>query len=217
MVAASFHSLGDFAMLTFETLAAFTLASLVIELTPGPNMTYLALLAARHGKRPGYAAVVGVAVGLGVLGLLASLGLATLPQSSPPIYGVLRWGGVAYLLYLAWEAWNEDLSEDTTADDGRYFTRGLITNLLNPKAALFYVAVMPGFLPAGDTDWRSTAVLAALYVTVATVVHGGIVSLAGALRPLFANRSLIAAVGKLFALALVAVAAWVAYATRAPF
>ena len=88
-------------MLTFETLAAFVLASLVIELTPGPNMTYLALLAARHGRRPGYAAVVGVAVGLGVLGLLASLGLATLLQSSPPLYGVLRWGGVAYLLYLA--------------------------------------------------------------------------------------------------------------------
>lgn len=204
-------------MLTFETLAAFVLASLVIELTPGPNMTYLALLAARHGRRPGYAAVLGVAMGLSVLGLLASVGLAALLRSSPLVYGILRWGGVAYLLYLAWEAWNEDLSKGTITDDGRYFFRGLITNVLNPKAALFYVAVMPGFLPAGETDWHSTAVLAALYVAVATAVHAGIVTLASTLRPLFANRRLIAAVGKLFALALVAVAAWVAYATRPPF
>lgn len=76
---------------------------------------------------------------------------------------------------------------------------------------------MPGFLPASDTGWGSTAVLATLYVAVATAVHAGIVTLAGALRPLFANQGLIAVLGKLFAAALVAVAVWVACATRSPF
>lgn len=137
MVATIVQITSNLAMLTLEALVAFALASLVIELTPGPNMTYLALLSARHGRRPGYAAVLGVAVGLALLGSLASVGLATLLQSSPPLYGILRWGGVGYLLYLAWEAWNEKLSKDTTTDDGRYFIRGLTTNVLNPKAALF--------------------------------------------------------------------------------
>jgi threonine/homoserine/homoserine lactone efflux protein len=180
-------------------------------------MTYLALLAARHGRRPGYAAVLGVAAGLAILGLLASVGLGALINAAPPVYWALRWGGVLYLLYLAWEAWTDDsMSRGDVADDGRYFRRGLITNLLNPKAAVFYVAVMPGFVPADHAGWGTVSAFAAVYVLIATGVHAGIVTLAATVRPMLSDRRVLAVSGKIFAVALVGVAIWVAYATRQP-
>src|SRR5690606_17412999 len=88
-------------------LLSFALASLLIELTPGPNMAYLAILAADRGKKAGLAAVGGVALGLALLGLLAVLGLGALLVEQPGLFQALRWAGVAYLLYLAWEAWSD--------------------------------------------------------------------------------------------------------------
>lgn len=82
-------------------LLGFAFASLLIELTPGPNMTSLAVLAAREGRASGYAAVIGVALGLVVLGAVAALRLAALIAAFPAFYSILRWGGVIYLLYLA--------------------------------------------------------------------------------------------------------------------
>ena len=65
-----------------ETLASFLLTSLLIELTPGPNMTYLALVTARDGRRAGLATVAGVALGLAVVGAIAASGVASLIQAS---------------------------------------------------------------------------------------------------------------------------------------
>jgi threonine/homoserine/homoserine lactone efflux protein len=89
--------------ISFETLASFALMSFVIELTPGPNMAYIAVLSAGQGRRAGYAATLGIALGLLVIGLAAAFGLAALISSSRLFYEVLRWGGVAYLLWLAWD------------------------------------------------------------------------------------------------------------------
>ena len=88
-----------------DSAYAFAATSVLIELTPGPNMAYLAVIAATEGRRPGYAAVAGVALGLAVMGLLAALGLAVVVQNQPWAYQALRWGGVAYLLWLAWDGW----------------------------------------------------------------------------------------------------------------
>ncbi len=73
-----------------DSIYAFTVASVLIELTPGPNMAYLAMIAATEGRRPGYAAVAGVALGLGVMGLLAAIGLAVVIQNQPWAYQALR-------------------------------------------------------------------------------------------------------------------------------
>ncbi len=160
--------------LATETLAGFALTSLIIELTPGPNMAYLAMIAATEGRRPGYAAVAGVALGLAVVGLIAAFGLATAITAQPVLYQTLRWGGVGYLLWLAWDGWRDaDAALEHAARGStllRYFRRGLVTNLLNPKAAVFYIAVLPGFLPAEAAVAQAVA-LSATYVAVATGVH----------------------------------------------
>lgn len=196
-------------------LFSFALASLLIELTPGPNMAYLAILAADRGRMAGLAAVAGVALGLALLGLLAIFGLGALVLEQPLLYQILRWTGVAYLLFLAWEAWRDSRKPIQALEAGeggwRFFRRGLITNLLNPKAALFYITVMPSFL--------TTATLAeamsfgAIYVAVATAVHAGVVLLAGTVQPLLTLPARRRTMGLVFALLLIAIAAWVAYAT----
>lgn len=155
--------------LSLETLSAFALTCLVIELTPGPNMAYLAVLSASQGRRAGFVAVLGVALGLLSVGLGAAFGLAALISNSRPFYEALRLAGVAYLLWLAWDGWHD--ANETSATriqdndaDNAYFRRGLITNLLNPKAALFFVAVLPTFVDQAKPVLSQTVMLSVVYV-----------------------------------------------------
>src|SRR5437764_7691913 len=90
------------------SLPEFILAVLLLELTPGPNMAYLAALTLDRGRIAGLLAVVGVAAGLSVHAIVAALGLGALIGKAPTVYEVLRWTGVAYLLFLAWEGWQPD-------------------------------------------------------------------------------------------------------------
>src|SRR4029077_4274963 len=92
-------------MMDINPLLAFALTALIIEITPGPNMTYLAALSLSSGMRTGFAAVAGIAIGLATYGIVPARGLAAIIDSSPLLYGLLRWGGVAYLLWLAWGKW----------------------------------------------------------------------------------------------------------------
>lgn len=195
-------------------ILAFALTSLLVELTPGPNMTYLALVALREGRRAGYAAVAGVALGLALVGLAAALGVSELIGASPLIYQGLKWAGVAYFAYLTWESWTDGGSEAAAAPpESQFFRRGLITNLLNPKAVIFYVAVLPAFIDAARPAGRQALILSGVYVMVATAVHAGIVTLAGALRPVLTNAGLMGVAGKVFAVPLAGVGIWIAFAT----
>ncbi len=201
-------------------LFAFALTALIIEITPGPNMTYLAALSLSSGMRTGFAAVAGIALGLATYGVIAALGLAAVIDGSPVLYGILRWGGVAYLLWLAWETWSSERETSPDATDGPdgepwiAFRRALITNWLNPKAAVFYVAVLPEFIrPGAGSVMSQTLTLSAVYVAVATLIHSGIVLLAGSLQSKIATPDKRRTVRRLLALALVAIAIWFALTT----
>ncbi|MEE2565396.1 LysE family translocator [Hyphobacterium marinum] len=163
-------------------LAAFSLAVLVIELTPGPNMAWLAVLSASEGRRAGLMAVAGVALGLLAIGAAAALGLSALIAGSPVLYDGLRWAGSLFLLYLAFEGWREaGESSPARIEEGnlRHFSRGFVINALNPKAGLFYVAVLPEFIDHTAPVAPQAAALTALSVAIATGVHLVIVALAG--------------------------------------
>lgn len=205
-------------MIDTTTLAGFATIALIVELTPGPNMAYLALIAATEGRTRGYAAVAGVALGLAVLGLAAGLGLATLIADAPVAYQAVRWAGISFLIWLAFDAWRGPRGGEADefaapgATLGRYFRRGLITNLLNPKAALFFITVLPGFLsPAAGL--AEVALLSAIYVAVATAVHAGLVTAAGAAQGWLADGARAARVRRGMAMALLGVAIWVIWKT----
>jgi threonine/homoserine/homoserine lactone efflux protein len=205
--------------ITSATLLSFVLTCLVIEITPGPNMGYLAILSATHGRRAGYVATAGIAVGLLTLGIAAGLGLAAIILQSQLLYETLRWCGVAYLLWLAWEGWSEaegpveHATEDMSAY-GVYFWRGLITNLLNPKAALFFLSVLPEFLDVSRRLVPQTLTLSAAYVLVATVIHLSIVALAGIATGHLADASKMRMARKALSALLALIAVWLAFSTK---
>ncbi len=204
--------------MSLETIAAFALTSLAIELTPGPNMAYLAVLSLDRGRIAGLAAVGGVALGLLVLGIAAGFGAGTLISETRWLYEMLRWGGVAYLIWLAWDSYREAQQPlvESAAAAGlmNHFRRGLISNLLNPKAALFYITVMPNFVVTGAPVGPQSLILTLIYVAVATVVHAVIVLAAGTFQPLLVAPHIRQRTGIVFALVLVGIAIWLGFTTQ---
>jgi threonine/homoserine/homoserine lactone efflux protein len=162
-------------------LRSFIIASILIELTPGPNMTWLAVLGAARGRKTALAAVAGICLGLGIAGVVAGVGLTAIFTQWPVLLNILRWVGTVYMFYLAWDAWHSADGVNTANDRSpiQAFQQGLITNILNPKAYLFYAAMLPQFL-SGDLPLPTeVAILTGIYVAVATLIHAAIAVLSG--------------------------------------
>jgi threonine/homoserine/homoserine lactone efflux protein len=192
----------------------FVFLSFILELTPGPNMGFLAALTMAQGRRAGLVAIAGVAAGLSLYGAAASFGLMLIIMASPIAFQMLKWLGVVYMLYLAWDTWcgeKPDTSEPSwTKRDARLFLKGLITNMLNPKAGLFFMTIMPQFIPAGTTQVLSfSLMLVALYVGVATLVHVSIVLMAERAYRFLHQKGWDAPVRALMAMMLVLMALWI--------
>lgn len=203
-----------------SSLGAFALTALVIEITPGPNMGYLAVLSLSRGWQAGAAAVVGVAIGHAIYGVAAALGIAAVIEAAPLLYEILRWAGVAYMAWLAYEAWTSEAetSPDVTPDGTRgharlAFQRGLITNLLNPKAAIFFVTVVPAFVRPDGSVVSQTLLLSAIFVAIATAVHSTIVIMASRLQSFATSEKRRRPVRRALAVLLAGIAVWFAFST----
>jgi threonine/homoserine/homoserine lactone efflux protein len=198
-------------MLT-NMFAPFVITALLIELTPGPNMAWLALTSASQGRRSGFAAVAGIALGLALLGAASAFGLAELAARSPFAFHLLRYAGVAYLLWLLWKAWvgERELSPDSASHRafGAWFRHGLLLNLLNPKAAVFFVAVLPAYIVPEVKVSAQTFLLSASYVAIATLIHLVIVALAGQAHGWLSVGGRRHVIRRVFAVLLGAIAVW---------
>ncbi len=201
-------------------LWSFVLASILIELTPGPNMTWLAVLGASRGRGTALAAVAGICLGLAVAAAVAGLGLTALLLQFPVLFQVLRWAGTLYLFYLAWDAWRdgdeEFLHTNTNANATRAvaFRQGLISNILNPKAYLFYAAMLPQFISDSMSLVLEVAMLSAIYVAVATIIHAGIALLSGSLATFLETSPHAITIRRGLALLIAAAAIWFFYSTQ---
>ncbi|MCM0021273.1 MAG: LysE family translocator, partial [Tagaea sp.] len=136
-------------------LAAFLAATLALNLTPGPDMAYVATRAAHQGRAAGIAAALGVGAGCLVHTGLAAFGVSALLRHSELAFAALKYAGAAYLLYMAWGMWRSGGSAPAESgvlparDLGRVFVEGALINTLNPKVALFFLAFLPQFVAAG--------------------------------------------------------------------
>lgn len=197
-------------------LLSFIIAAVLIELTPGPNMTWLAVLGASRGQRSALAAVAGIALGLSIAAVVAGLGLTALLTASETLAHALRWAGTLYLLYLAWDAWTEADDEIDLADGSpsRSFTQGLISNILNPKAYLFYAAMLPQFIDETRDTATQIATLSAVYVLIATLIHGAIALLSGRAAIWLQTSPKKILVRRLLAVAIALTAIWFFISTR---
>lgn len=201
-------------------IAPFLVAVALIELTPGPNMGWLALVSLGRGRPAGFAAVAGVTVGLAVWMLAAAFGLTQALLVWPPLYQMIRWAGVVFLLWLAWEAWRGDGGAAATdrVDQGTMrglFLRGMTANLLNPKAAVFYVALLPNFMrPDHGSPLGQALGLGGLHLVVAVAVHSLIVLGAAGAGGLILTRMQGPVLRAVMAGGIAVVALWMAWETR---
>lgn len=139
-----------------ENLALFILALSMVLLMPGPDMILLLQTGARQGRGKALATALGLAIARGGHVALAALGLATLFKVSPWTFEVVRMGGAAYLLWLGLKMFkpgvtsgaNAGISGESVISWHTAILRGLLTNLLNPKALLFCSVLLPQFVDA---------------------------------------------------------------------
>ena len=198
----------------------FLAAVALMELTPGPNMGWLAIVSLSQGRTAGLAAVAGITLGLTVWMVAAAFGLTEVVLIRPALYQAIRWAGVGFLLWLAWDAWRStgDGADAAPVETRRraLFRRGLIGNLLNPKAALLYVVLLPGFIrPAQGPLLAQALTLGSLHVVVSVIVHAVIVLTAARAGGALLTRAQGPGMRAAMALGLVAVAVWTAWETRA--
>ncbi len=197
----------------------FALAVLLIELTPGPNMTWLASLAMGEGRKGGLEAAFGAAIGLMINALAAAFGLASIVADNEIVWQVLRWGGSAFMLWLAWEGWH-DAGRSLARKPGktlrtrRNFLSGLLVNVFNPKAMLFFVVILPRFNGGALPSFGQAIALAGLSIAIATAVHVTIVLAGSHLHQWLADPARTRTVRRLLALMLVGVAVWMAFGTQ---
>jgi threonine/homoserine/homoserine lactone efflux protein len=192
---------------------SFILTCTIIESTPGPNMGYIAVLSASEGRKAGFATVAGVALGLLIIGLTAALGLTAIISNSTVAYQALRVAGVLYLFWLAWQTWKpEEMLPSSKINSlfyhAKFFRRGLITNILNPKAAVFYVAILPKFITNPEYVMQQTFILTITFVIIATIIHCMIVMLAGSAQKFLENRKRRIVFRRILAAMLVLIAIW---------
>ncbi|MBI3677238.1 MAG: LysE family translocator [Proteobacteria bacterium] len=143
-----------------SALLAFTLAAGALTITPGLDTALVLRTAAVEGSRKAALAGMGIALGCGVWGLAASVGLGAVLAASALAYNTLRLAGAAYLIFVGaqmlWGAFRsrhasapQPSGEEGSRRGRSWFVRGLFTNLLNPKVGVFYVTFLPLFVPSG--------------------------------------------------------------------
>ena len=136
----------------------FLLSSVLLNLTPGTDTIYVLSRSLAGGKRQGVASALGITTGILIHTLLVALGLSALLASSPVAFGVVKYAGVAYLTLLGIRTLvsRSSLTQEQQAGQRvsfwRVFFQGVLTNLLNPKVALFFLALLPQFV-AGDQSF----------------------------------------------------------------
>lgn len=160
-------------MLALSTLALFSGACLALSITPGPDMLLIASRSASQGKAAGFASLAGIQLGTYCHALAAALGLSQLFVTFPVAYDVVRYIGAAYLLYLAFKTFRATGTALTASASMPRYSRlrimqqGLLTNVLNPKMALFVLALFPQFI---DPQAGSIVVQMLLLATVLNIV-----------------------------------------------
>ncbi len=139
-------------MIPFSDLLIFIIAAFGLVITPGPNMIYLISRSISQGKRAGIISLSGVIVGFLFHVIMVSFGLTAILMAVPFAYTFLKWLGVGYLLYLVWNAikpGSKSVFETTSLKDDsnfKLFQMGFLTNVLNPKIAVFYMSFFPQFI-----------------------------------------------------------------------
>jgi len=158
---------------TWQVLSSFTLAALILTVTPGPDMTLFLGRALSQGRAAGLAAMFGAATGVIIHTLFAAFGISALISASPNAFLVLKIGGAVYLLWLAFQALRGGASlslEQGTPTRRQSLASNWLTgigiNLLNPKIILFFITFLPQFVTPTDPHAAGKLIFLGLYFVI---------------------------------------------------
>lgn len=165
-------------MLGITDLWLFVLAGLLLNITPGPDMAFIMGRSAQLGARAGAVAALGISAGCFVHIAAAALGLSAILATSAEAFFVLKLVGAAYLVWVGISLLRHAGTTGGGAGNGKaaislrgIFLQGFLTNALNPKVALFFLAFLPQFISAGaQSKALAFIVLGLIFVAVGTVV-----------------------------------------------
>jgi threonine/homoserine/homoserine lactone efflux protein len=177
------------------TLLGFALVSLGMVLTPGPNMIYLISRSITQGPGAGIVSLGGVALGFVFYMLCAAFGITALLFAVPYAYDALRFAGAAYLLWMAWQALKpggrSPFQVKQLQVDGprKLFAMGFVTNLLNPKIAMLYLALLPQFIdPVVGSVLTQSLALGSIQIVISVSVNAMIALAAGSIAVFLGTR-----------------------------
>lgn len=182
-------------MVPLNDLLLFAGAALLMVLTPGPNMIYLISRSICQGRKAGVISLLGVILGFLVHMFAAALGVTALFLAIPIAYDLLKWAGAAYLLYLAWQAVRPGAQSPFEARQlpvdppSRLLLMGFLTNVLNPKIAVFYLSIFPQFVsPEHGSVFQQSILLGLTQISVSFTVNLLIALFAGSLSAWLVGR-----------------------------
>jgi threonine/homoserine/homoserine lactone efflux protein len=178
-----------------SSLLGFALVSLGMVLTPGPNMIYLISRSITQGATAGIVSLGGVALGLVFYILCAAFGITALLFAVPYAYDALRLAGAAYLLWLAWQALKPggrspfQVKKLQVDSPRKLFAMGFVTNLLNPKIAMLYLALLPQFIdPSAGSVLAQSLALGSIQIVISVSVNAMIALAAGSIALFLGTR-----------------------------
>jgi threonine/homoserine/homoserine lactone efflux protein len=173
-------------------LPLFIAAGLLLNITPGADMLYVAGHAASGGRRAGLLAALGIGAGCLFHVALATIGLSALLASSELAFNLVKWAGAGYLVWMGLgmlRARSGGAGDAVAPDVHRVFWRGVLTNALNPKVALFFLAFLPQFIaPQAEHRAFGFALLGLVFTANGTLVTMVFAWLAGTARERLASR-----------------------------
>ena len=182
-------------MVTSASFLAVSLIALGIVLSPGPNMMYLVSRSISQGRVAGMISLAGVAAGFLFYMIASAIGLAALFKAVPVMYDIIRIAGAIYLGYLAWNMVKPRGKSVFVAEELKphsplnLFSMGFITNLLNPKIALMYAALIPQFIdPSNGSTFSQFIQLGMVQIVIAITVNGLIVLSASSIKNSIAKK-----------------------------
>jgi threonine/homoserine/homoserine lactone efflux protein len=170
-------------MLDAPGLAAFVMAVIVLVLVPGPNTMVILAHALSGTRRVALATVAGVETGTLVHTLTAALGVSVLLSMQPRAFIVLKLAGASFLLFLAWRTLADQEPPFAVAariGPADAYRRALLTNVLNPKSALFFLAFLPQFVDTGRGHVFLQFMMLGAIVSLVGSVIGGAMALGAA-------------------------------------
>ena len=154
----------------------FLLSAIVLNITPGQDTFYIVGRSIAQGRTAGLLSVLGISSGAVIHTCAAALGLSAILATSASAFTVVRFAGAAYLVYLGVRMWldrgasSQDAGEFTRTSPWGIYRAGLLTNLLNPKVALFYLAFLPQFVaPSVQSKLIAFLFLGASFLTTGTI------------------------------------------------